>query len=262
MSVYLIEGLPGNGKTLWLIDLMFADLKRGKHVYTNVDLNLSQFDHLTPMQFRIVRYMQHSKYFAPNRLISRIVLSLTHTVFPRDKPLSHYYHRIWSTDELDGLTNGNIYLDEANLYYNSRKFADLSEEDMRLLAQHRHYGLNIFGTVQAIKRVDLILRELSAYVFNIQKLITIRIPYTKISFGFFVIRTFRAATLLDSSGDGTEFHQVGWFRILFVDPTLFALYDTTQIVSKPTLIGRKEIIEYTYIETPQVKKIQTGIIKK
>lgn len=51
-------------------------------------------------------------------------------------------------------------MDEAHVYFNSRKWKDLPEDMLRLLAQHRKLGLHIEGTVQHVNRLDVVMREL------------------------------------------------------------------------------------------------------
>jgi len=220
-------------------------------------MDLSVFDAITPYQRRILTFLAH---YDPSGMkwYSRLVTSLTRAAFPREHPLTHYYHRIFELDDIKHVTDGDIYLDEANLYYNSRKFAELSSEDMRLLAQHRHYGLNIYGTVQSISRVDVILRELATSVTHLSKLISIRVPFTTYSFGFHYLRYYRPATLLDSDGAGKEFYKVGFGRVFFADPSLYRLYDTRQHIATPSPIGKRELIEYTYVEVPSIKRVETG----
>lgn len=58
------------------------------------------------------------------------------------------------------LREGIIAIDEAHIYFNSRKWKNLDEEFLRLLAQHRKKGLHIEGTVQHVNRIDVVLREL------------------------------------------------------------------------------------------------------
>lgn len=53
-----------------------------------------------------------------------------------------------------------IAMDEAHVYFNSRKWKDLDEDLLRLLAQHRKSGLHIEGTVQHVNRLDVVMREL------------------------------------------------------------------------------------------------------
>jgi len=77
-----------------------------------------------------------------------------------DWPTLKYWKRL---DDLYKLEDGIIVMDEAHVYMRSRKWESLPEEMERKLAQHRKDGLHIWGTVQAVERIDKIFRELIDY---------------------------------------------------------------------------------------------------
>lgn len=262
MAVYITEGLPGNGKTLEMTNRIFNDLRAGIHVYTNVDLDVSVFDTYTPMQFKIYRVLQYLDWH--NNKFGKFIMGITRMVYLRDQSLSYYYHRIYDIEGLRKIgqfpefPQGNVYLDEIHLYFDARDWDKLDAEDRRILAQHRHFGMNIYGTTQAMGRVENILRQLCEYAYSINKIIVISIPWTNIAYGFFWIRTFRPKTLLDSAGDGKEFVQVGWGRLFVADPSLFKLYDTFQNVKRPDLEGMRVIEQYVYVRQESLKKIKVS----
>jgi len=61
-----------------------------------------------------------------------------------------------------------ILMDEAHVYLNSRRWANLPEEMERRLAQHGKDGLHIIATVQNIRRLDTVMRELVDYWYTYQ----------------------------------------------------------------------------------------------
>lgn len=75
----------------------------------------------------------------------------------------HYYSKI---EELTHLRDAIILMDEAQVYLNARKWEVLDESFIYLLQQHRHYGLDIWGTVQNIRRLDVVMRELVAFYYE------------------------------------------------------------------------------------------------
>lgn len=77
-------------------------------------------------------------------------------IFYKGKNL-HYWK---DPRDLLNLKSGIILMDEAHVYFNSRKWKILPEEFLRLLAQHRKKGLHIEGTVQHVNRLDVVMREL------------------------------------------------------------------------------------------------------
>lgn len=80
-----------------------------------------------------------------------------------DSPNLHFWKR---PEDLFKISDGIIAMDEAHVYFNSRKWKDLPEEFLRLLAQHRKKGLHIEGTVQHVNRLDVVMRELIDYWYT------------------------------------------------------------------------------------------------
>lgn len=61
-----------------------------------------------------------------------------------------------------------IIMDEAHVYFSSRKWKELPEDLLRLLAQHRKLGLHIEGSVQHVNRLDVVMRELIDFWYTYQ----------------------------------------------------------------------------------------------
>ena len=66
--------------------------------------------------------------------------------------------------------NAQIYLDEAQKYFNSRNKKGIADFVSRFYELHGHYRLNITCTVQRPKLIDLNVRELAAEVLYVEKL--------------------------------------------------------------------------------------------
>jgi len=73
--------------------------------------------------------------------------------------------------ELSAIKQGVIIMDEAQIYFNSRKWDSLDENLQYKLQQHRKDGLDIWGTVQHESRLDVVMRELVSRFFRCSKLI-------------------------------------------------------------------------------------------
>lgn len=74
--------------------------------------------------------------------------------------------------------NSAILIDEAQLYFNSRKFSELTKSGLGMLLLDflimcRHYKVDLFFITQSSNRIDLQIRELSDYVFYLRKTIKI-----------------------------------------------------------------------------------------
>ena len=72
--------------------------------------------------------------------------------------------------ELTKIEQGIILMDEAQIYFNSRKWEDLDEQLQYKLQQHRKDGLDIWGTTQHEARIDVLMRELVSSFFVCKKI--------------------------------------------------------------------------------------------
>lgn len=130
-----------------------------------------------------------------------------------------YYNTI---SDLVNIRNGVILMDEAQVYLNARRWEELDEQFVYKLQQHRHHGLDIWGTVQNIKRLDVVLRELVSnyyeckfFSFPFIKFIWIRefdikdaekTDERRISFGFnFTTIKKEICDMYDTFGDVEDF---------------------------------------------------------
>ena len=84
---------------------------------------------------------------------------------------------------------GIILMDEAQIYFNSRNWEVLDERLQYKLQQHRHQGLDIWGTVQNIKRLDVIMRELVSNYYECHRLFATG-EGSKHPFGLFFLREY------------------------------------------------------------------------
>ncbi len=73
--------------------------------------------------------------------------------------------------DLEKVSQGIILMDEAQVYFNSRKWSSLNEKLQYKLQQHRKDGLDIWGTVQHEARIDTIFRELVSVFYKCTKVI-------------------------------------------------------------------------------------------
>lgn len=105
-------------------------------------------------------------------------------------PNIHYYKEF---DELIAVKNGVILMDEAQIYLNCRFWDKLDPSFQYKLQQHRKHGLDIWGTVQSVNRLDVIFRELVSNYYEVKKVGTGEkkgggLP--KHPFGFFILREY------------------------------------------------------------------------
>lgn len=129
MSITMHTGRPGTGKTYGLTRNILKYIKRGWIVLSN---------------YKIFIESENLHYWKD---IDKLKMMVN-----KDSEIMK------KADELG--VPVIIAMDEAHVYFNSRKWKELPEDMLRLLAQHRKKGLHIEGTVQHVNRLDVVMREL------------------------------------------------------------------------------------------------------
>jgi len=128
-----IVGKPGMGKSFQLVRLAWQAIRGGRDVYSNVLIDFS-------------------------KLMKK-----------RKKP----YGRLYYWHELSQFTyihNGLVLIDEVGAYFDSRSYAKFPEDVRIKFQQYRKDGLDIYYTVQAYSRADLIIRQLTNYVLECKRM--------------------------------------------------------------------------------------------
>jgi len=125
--INIYVGKPGMGKTYALVKLAYKLINDGRNVYANFHIDFSTMS-----------------------------LSKNHgTVF--------FWENIV---DLIPVKQGEIIIDECQIYMNARDWKTLPKAMQYKLQQHRKQGLNIHGAVQNVKRIDSVARELVNSIFD------------------------------------------------------------------------------------------------
>lgn len=82
-------------------------------------------------------------------------------------PNYHYFEKI---SDIIGVKNGIIIIDEAQIYLNARNWEILPEVVQYKLQQHRKHSLHIWGSVQNLSRLDVVMRELVGRYYEVFKI--------------------------------------------------------------------------------------------
>lgn len=137
MSITLHTGNPRTGKTYGMTKTILKCLNSGLPVWVNYKINWNGG----------IRKKWNWKKFRFDYI---------------EIPASNlkYWKRL---EDLYDVEKGIIGMDEAHVYINSRRWANMPEEMERKLAQHGKDGLHIVGTVQNLRRLDTVMRELIDY---------------------------------------------------------------------------------------------------
>lgn len=152
MSIYLVSGRLGSGKTLAAVGRIRDALAAGRRVATNLDINMD-------------------KMFTPQRKYTLLRIP--------DKPSVHDLESIGcGNDVMDESKNGLIVLDELGSFLNARQFQDKGRAAViDWLIHSRKLGWDVIFIVQHIDMVDKQIRTaLVEYLVTCRRLDRLKIP--------------------------------------------------------------------------------------
>ncbi|MBL7058521.1 hypothetical protein ISS03_04235 [Patescibacteria group bacterium] len=165
--INIVTGKPGTGKTYNLVRLAYGFIEEGKDVYSNFYINFDKYE-----QKRQKTYAYRIRNFLRIFVIRYLGIKLR----PKRLGKIYFWKRI---DEFVDIKGGEILIDECQIYFNSRGWKDLPPELQYKFQQHRKHikrdengkiiGLNIWGAVQNVRRIDTVIRELVNNVFILKK---------------------------------------------------------------------------------------------
>lgn len=138
--------------------------------------------------------------------------------FKIDHPDIKYYTKI---SELIDIKKGVILMDEAQIYFNSRNWEALDERLQYKLQQHRKQGLDIWGTAQNVKRLDVVMREL---VSNYYECRFVSLPFLK----FVIVREYDIKDAEKADDRRASFS----FELHLLKQSIYDRYDTYAEISK------------------------------
>lgn len=127
-----VIGLPGSGKSLYLNKIILESLIAGERVLTNMVIDES-FYKFTKRQLQKKGTLFHLRKIS----------------------------------ELQFFDRGIIVIDEIEEFFEARDWAKLSAEDRAKFRQHRHEKLDIFYSAEYFTRTDLVIRQLTQEVIEI-----------------------------------------------------------------------------------------------
>lgn len=175
--ISIYVGKPGMGKTYSLVRLAYQFINEGRDVYSNFHLDFSDM----PLK------EGHGKVFYWQNLL-----------------------------ELVPVKQGEIFIDECQIYMNSRDWKSLPPAFQYKLQQHRKHGVNIHGAVQNVKRIDSVARELVNSIFVCRKLMN----------RMFILREY---DIEDVDKEKRSSYSTQFF---FLNKKLASCYDTLQEISQ------------------------------
>lgn len=150
--IVVYSGLPGSGKSLKLADTLVNILFRNRRIYEK----------------NVKRYEQGLIDEIPPKRMLWTNLQFTSKVNEE----FYDYIKYWTDlKQLVVLRDCDVAIDEIATYFDARLWETLSLEMRRWLAQHRKFGIEIYGTAQDFAQTDKAFRRLTSNLFLLKKLI-------------------------------------------------------------------------------------------
>lgn len=150
--IVVFTGLPGSGKSLKLADTLLNVLYRNKRFF---DKQMRAYD-------------KGELEDLPKRRELWTNLQLTK---PVEEEFAGYIRYWTDLRQLTPLKDVDVAIDEIATYFDARLWETLSLEMRRWLAQHRKFGVEIYGTAQDFAQTDKAFRRLTSNLFYLKKLI-------------------------------------------------------------------------------------------
>jgi len=159
--IAIFTGLPGSGKSAMLARTVIDVLYRNRKWYWKQQKNWEQA--------RKKKGAREMPYPEPRRVYTNLKLS------PEVEKEFEGFINYW-TDlrQLTPLRDTDVIIDEVATYFDARLWETLSLEMRRWLAQHRKFGIEIYGTAQDFAQVDKAFRRLTSDLVYLTKLIGTR----------------------------------------------------------------------------------------
>jgi hypothetical protein len=153
MSIHIILGVPGSGKSLYGVNRVLEELLSGKrYIRTNLPLNMDRLNEYVQKKFP-------DQDLRPVQRIRMLTDEETQTFWDFRGP-----------DAGDPLSEGCVpgndpgcafYIDEAHIAFNAREWAKLGKAALFYLSQHRKLGDVVFAFTQASSNLDKQFRSVA-----------------------------------------------------------------------------------------------------
>jgi len=212
--IVIFSGLPGSGKSYKLGRLVVEVLYRNRKAY--------------------------EKYPEKGRRMLWTNLQLSDQVASEFSEFIEYW-----TDlrQLTPLRDCDVIIDEVATYFDARLWETLSLEMRRWLAQHRKFGIEIYGTSQDFAQVDKAFRRLTSDLLYLTKLVGSRdISATKAPpkfiWGVVLVRTLDP-TIYDEQK--SKFQTGGIPRFMWISRKGTEMFDTRAEVRLSSALPMKHI---------------------
>lgn len=218
--IFTILGKPGTGKSYTLTKIARDEILKGRDVFVNYKINQDVWELKPKLNIRALFFNIYLRLF--NFINVLLGTGKKKPLLSKYKPLGTLYYWI-ELEQFKLIEDAVIIMDEAQTYFNARRWKDMTIEDEIKFQQHRHQGLDIYAGVQNILSIDTAIRRLTAYAFELK-----RFGHTFMSKRYFPEE-------IDSpmrKSDYTKFYRL--------DLTIARSYDTMELINKNTWLDEQK----------------------
>lgn len=238
MAIFrIVEGPPGQGKSLYTARLALQLLRRNKKWY---DAQMQEYES-RKAAWKKTRARVESENLVP---LSDWEEKNPHPVLPEKRRIASnikfseafearwegwiiYWYRL---DELHEMRHIDLIWDEIATELDARNWPNLSPETMRMLSQYRKRGIDIYANTQDFSMVDVRARLMITSVMTLKKLIgspdpSATKPEVKKVWGVIVVRGVQ--NWKETNAEKKEY-SIFDFSFFFIEREYVDMYDTTQ----------------------------------
>jgi hypothetical protein len=238
VSIIVVTGPPGAGKSFYATKKAAEALDQGRFLVTNYEL--------APDTLQRVGRRNPGRRFLPGR-VARYVRKMTGRVLVADELADVFRTRMPPPEKGLGEGRGWVVLDEAHTWCGARDWNAKDRKEMiRWFSRHRKLGWDVYLIVQDLEMLDSQVRKLAEYevqLRNIKKARVWGIPVWP--FGdLFLAKWYWAHNRAKNEPARMELYTLGWQR---------KLYDTmqTNFASTDVLGDGEDLITLPYVPGPR-----------
>ena len=208
----IIEGKPGQGKSLYTARMARKLLKRNKKYYENTGIRRKIFSN--------IKFSEEFEQEAEGFL--------------------EYWTTVWEIVHLNGC---DLLWDEIATELDSRNFANLSEDLKRFLSQYRKRGVDIYANTQDFSMIDMRARLMVTRVASLWKIMGSRDPSAtkpKIKYIWGIIMIRDVQDILADDSHNKKYNVL--FDLMLIDRTDIEIYDTTQDIPQSEPMPLRHVV--------------------
>jgi len=234
--IAVFTGLPGAGKSYKLGETLVTILYRNRMYYEK--RYLAWQDYMKAADKKRIPLDMRIAAPQPRLLYTNLKFK------PQVEKEFEGYIRYWvDLKQLTPLRDCDVAIDEIATYFDARLWETLSLEMRRWLAQHRKFGIEIYGTAQDFAQTDKAFRRLTSDLLYLTKVIgsgdiSPTRPAPKYIWGLVMVRRLDPTTYDEQK---SKFQAEGFPSFMFIGRRGTEIFDTRAEVKMSSALPLKHI---------------------